>query len=272
MNSLERYIGDLSPAVWINADHVNGFNVPQPADGATVNPVVNLGSSGTGANGIIGGGFLTAPIFKSSGGLNNNSYLDLDMTAGINRGFFIPELSFPTSNNKFSVLIVASDIITIDNNNNGIVARDAGLNFGTISIGAVSTGSIYSAINGQTALGNVETNFVGGIRYINSDRHKRSFLSDIRTFDGALGAKIIAADNTYYVESVNASNAPTISTNNYPITFGFRGRSDIGNVNSVSSAVSRAKNRLYEFCYWNRTLSQREVRLIQTYIKLKYNI
>lgn len=274
MNDLDKLIGNLNPDIWINSEYINGFGVNNPSDNVSISGVTNLGSAGSAANAIIGN--LSAPIFKSiSNGLNNRPYIDIDMTLGLSgKGLYIKDNTFPTTNNKFSLMVIASDITVIDGNNYGIGSRDAGTNLGTFSIGITSTSTDYSVINGQIHLGNFESNFTGSIRYINADRHTRSFLANIRTFDGDVNSKIIAADYTYYIEGINVANGASMSRQNYPITFGFRGRTQLSDANTVELSVNASKNkhRLYEFCYWNRALTTTEVYKIQSYIKQKYNI
>lgn len=45
MNSLERYIGDLNPAAWFNANRINGFNESQPINNSSISLWENLGNN-----------------------------------------------------------------------------------------------------------------------------------------------------------------------------------------------------------------------------------
>lgn len=201
MNALQEYITSTNPQVWLDSENVNGLDNPQPLDNAGVNVFTNLGSIGNVANAIVDNVNIFPPTFRANGGLNNKPYIDIDPSIGVSKALFIPDNNWIAGVNKFSFLIVASNITIIDSNNYGVVSRDIGTNFGSIVIGAVSTSNDYSTINGQTHLGNVETQFAGDIRFINADRHKRSFLSDIRTFDGQIGSKIISSDNILLKET-----------------------------------------------------------------------
>lgn len=83
MNRLEEYIEELAPDIWLNSNHVNGYGVTQPSDNTNISTFSNIGSSGSAANGIVDNITILPPTFKSSGGLNNLPYRDINMDAGI---------------------------------------------------------------------------------------------------------------------------------------------------------------------------------------------
>jgi hypothetical protein len=275
MNDLEKIIGNLSGLkVWINSSNVNGIGTTNPSDGTNLSSVVDC--SGNSNPAIIGSGGINQVVFKSSGGLNNLPYFQIEPS--LNKALFIEDKIGLKggSNANFSFFIVASNITDVTANR-GIVQRSlGGVGTGNFSTIGKTTNSVYSTVipasNFTSTEFFVNTSTIAitpnfGDTYILN----RSYISYVFSAD-IFNGKYFAANS---VGLISSSFTPNITTNwtdstNYPITFGFN--RNIGSGSNINIASSNQDFYLYEFGFFNRTLLQNEVYKVQSYLKQKYNI
>lgn len=275
MNNLEQYIGSLAPSCWLSNQHINGYNVSQPINGDFITEWKDISGNGHHATSINPGIF----IDHDSVAITQNNLPAVQASNNNNADSLYKGSEFRIDGilgNSFTCMIIGSctaytafDMaIQIINRFSIYGARDI-LDI-NICLGINNNVPIFHDV----LLVNIHNlNYVGryGLQVSTRPFQLRNLLNQIHsfysliwTYDDATSTHVIYDQNKEYIRFIGAKP----NNNDYSlIVFG-------NSLDPVETQQSFNKRHGIgqEFSFWNTKRTLSEIKQMQTYIKLKYNI
>ncbi|WP_293303141.1 hypothetical protein [Pedobacter sp. UBA4863] len=288
MNALEKYIGDLNPSVWFNAEHVNGFGIAQPYVNEEVAVWKNLGSLAKDmvrpiniVNDSIYGGTIAwlAPIFK----IDNHGRPFIEVVDEQSLEIIDSNLA-----NGFTCIQVNRGNTSVSSSQGG----NAPGQWNKFKSNSISTWHyappIYN-ITATTAQFLQELQFLRTPNYScfvhgsnilgNNGNQYFGYISNQARIGTASGA--MASGNNRFINTCNKSPDFIFDIggvgyfNKGYIAGGGKltiGRTYYGSSGNYMSNMPRTTDQVHEIIYFNRLITPIEMYQVVTYVKLKYNI
>ncbi|WP_293303133.1 hypothetical protein [Pedobacter sp. UBA4863] len=260
MNALEKYIGDLNPSVWLNADYVNGFDVIQPNLGDDINNWVDCSGNMRNASNVYNSSMNTnSPTFQVD--VNNKPYLQFLPASFQYLGFE----NLRTS--TFYIWQTERTIVLVSKNDIGSSSLQQGVTWHNEGMVRLGNGACQEHM----------TNGISGFLGFRTPASRDIYDYKVSIKRGIRGVKNDFANQNDIISANTTNNLfNDISSGiDYRLPYSTQGlslgcRMYIGGAGWTTDSFVRTD--VYQVILWDRCLNNIETKQVQTYLKLKYNI